>query len=96
VIAICSPLCLRFSSIGCRVQGYTPLSEGLEPWIEHLILRPDTGLRLYRADRPHHPRSHAGGGCSRTISAPPRAKGIGQTGILFVHALKNAAVPSSR
>jgi peptide/nickel transport system permease protein len=59
------------------VQGCAPLADGFEPWIEHLIL---PALAL---------------GCVyiALIARTARAKGVGQGGLLFVHALKNAAAP---
>ena len=75
------------------VQGYTPLAEGFWPWLENLILPGRrAGQRLYRADRAHHPRHHAGGAAAGLYPHRPR-QGPGTAPILFVHALKNAAVP---
>src|SRR3981189_413555 len=75
------------------VQGYTPLAQGFWPWLKNLIL-PAVALgcvyialiaRITRASmlearRPDYIRT-------------ARAKGLGRRSILFVHALKNAAVP---
>ncbi len=66
------------------VQGYTPISKGVWPWMSHLIL-PSVAL--------------AGGyialiaRITRATIRTARAKGAGQWTILFLHALKNAAVP---
>jgi peptide/nickel transport system permease protein len=54
------------------VQGYTPFSEGLEPWIENLILPALALLRLHRTDRPHHPRGHAGSAAAGLYPHRPR------------------------
>jgi peptide/nickel transport system permease protein len=75
------------------VQGYTPLSEGLEPWIEHLILPALTLGCVYIALIARTTRAAMLEVLQQDYIRTARAKGIGQTGILFVHALKNAAVP---
>jgi peptide/nickel transport system permease protein len=69
------------------VQGYTPLSEGLWPWLENLIL-PAIALGCVRITRATMLEV-----LSQDYIKTARAKGLGQTAILFVHALKNAAVP---
>ena len=76
------------------VQGYTPIARGLLA----VAAQPDPagvalGLRLHRADRAHHARHHARGAAAGLH--PHRAgQGRWRSGaILFVHALKNAAVP---
>src|ERR1700680_888061 len=75
------------------VQGYSPLSAGLEPWIESLIL-PALALGFaYIALIARITRATMIEVLGQDYIRTARAKGIGQTGILFVHALKNAAVP---
>jgi peptide/nickel transport system permease protein len=75
------------------VQGYTPLSEGWEPWIENLIL-PALALGcVYIALIARTTRAAMLEVLQQDYIRTARAKGIGQPGILFVHALKNAAVP---
>jgi peptide/nickel transport system permease protein len=75
------------------VQGHTPLSEGIEPWIENLIL-PALALGcVYIALIARTTRAAMLEVLQQDYIRTARAKGIGQTGILFVHALKNAAVP---
>jgi peptide/nickel transport system permease protein len=75
------------------VQGYTPLSEGLWPWLENLIL-PSIALGcVYSALIARITRASMLEVLQQDYVRTARAKGIGQTGILFVHALKNAAVP---
>ena len=62
------------------VQGYTPLAQGFWPWLQNLIL-PAVALGcVYIA-------------LIARITRAARTKGLGQGGILFIHALKNAAVP---
>jgi peptide/nickel transport system permease protein len=75
------------------VQGYTPFAEGFEPWIENLIL---PGLALgcvYTALIARTTRAAMLEVLQQDYIRTARAKGIGQAGLLFVHALKNAAVP---
>src|SRR5258707_1163240 len=75
------------------VQGYTPLSEGVGPWLENLIL-PATALGcVYIALIARMTRAAMLEVLGQDYIRTARAKGIGQYGILFVHALKNAAVP---
>src|ERR1700719_4885982 len=75
------------------VQGYTPLSEGFEPWIENLIL-PALALGcVYMALIARTTRAAMLEVLQQDYIRTARAKGIGQRGILFVHALKNASVP---
>jgi peptide/nickel transport system permease protein len=75
------------------VQGYTSLSEGLWPWLANLIL-PAVALGLvYIALIARITRATMLEVLQQDYIRTARAKGIGQTRILFVHALKNAAVP---
>src|SRR6202047_960795 len=75
------------------VQGYTPLSEGLWPWFENLIL-PAVALGcVYIALIARITRASILEVLQQDYIRTARAKGMGQTGILFIHALKNAAVP---
>jgi peptide/nickel transport system permease protein len=75
------------------VQGYTPLSAGVWPWLANLVL-PATALgsafvaliaRITRATMLEI--------LNQDYVRTARSKGVGQREILFVHALKNAAVP---
>jgi peptide/nickel transport system permease protein len=75
------------------VQGYTPLARGFWPWLENLIL-PAVALgcvqialiaRITRATMLEV--------LQQDYIRTARAKGLGQRSILFLHALKNAAVP---
>jgi peptide/nickel transport system permease protein len=75
------------------VQGYTPFAEGVEPWIKNLIL-PALALGcVYIALIARTTRAAMLEVLQQDYIRTARAKGIGQTGILFLHALKNAAVP---
>ena len=75
------------------VQGYTPLSEGIPYWFENLIL-PSVALGgVYIALIARITRASMLEVLSQDYVRTARAKGAGQTSILFVHALKNAAVP---
>jgi len=75
------------------VQGYTPFAEGFGPWIENLIL-PALALGcVYIALIARTTRAAMLEVLQQDYIRTARAKGIGQSGLLFVHALKNAAVP---
>ncbi len=75
------------------VQGYTPFTEGFFPWIENLIL-PSVALGgVYIALIARITRASMLEVLSQDYVRTARAKGAAQPSILFVHALKNAAVP---
>src|SRR6266852_3374283 len=75
------------------VQGYTPLAQGFWPWLQNLIL-PSVALGcVYVALIARTTRAAMLEVLQQDYIRTARAKGLGQTGILFVHALKNAAVP---
>jgi peptide/nickel transport system permease protein len=75
------------------VQGYTPLAEGLGPWLENLVL-PALALGcVYIALIARTTRAAMLEVLGQDYIRTARAKGIGQGRLLFVHALKNAAVP---
>ncbi|HYS49843.1 MAG TPA: ABC transporter permease [Xanthobacteraceae bacterium] len=75
------------------VQGYTPLSEGPWPWLENLILPAIALGCVYIALIARITRAAMLEVLQQDYIRTARAKGIGQRGILFVHALKNASVP---
>jgi peptide/nickel transport system permease protein len=75
------------------VQGYTQISEGLWPWFENLILPAFALGCVYIALIARITRAAMLEVLQQDFIRTARAKGVGQTGILFVHALKNAAVP---
>jgi peptide/nickel transport system permease protein len=75
------------------VQGYTPLARGVWPWLENLIL-PSIALGcVYIALIARTTRAAMLEVLTQDYIRTARAKGLGQGDILFVHALKNAAVP---
>ncbi|MFL5145274.1 MAG: ABC transporter permease, partial [Microvirga sp.] len=75
------------------VQGYTPLTEGVWPWLQNLIL-PAVALGcVYIALIARITRATMLEVLQQDYIRTARAKGLGQNPILFVHALKNAAVP---
>ena len=75
------------------VQGYTPLSEGLWPWFQNLILPAIALGCVYIALIARITRAAMLEVLAQDYIRTARAKGIGQSGILFIHALKNASVP---
>ncbi len=75
------------------VQGYTAFKEGLFPWLENLIL-PSIALGgVYIALIARITRATMLEVLQQDYVRTARAKGVGQRSILFLHALKNAAVP---
>jgi peptide/nickel transport system permease protein len=75
------------------VQGYTPLAEGFWPWLQNLIL-PALALGcVYIALIARITRASMLEVLQQDYIRTARAKGLDQRSILFVHALKNAAVP---
>ncbi len=75
------------------VQGYTPLSEGLWPFIRHMIL-PSVSLGLvYAALIARITRATMMEVLSQDYIRTARAKGLGMGSVLISHALKNAAIP---
>jgi peptide/nickel transport system permease protein len=75
------------------VQGYAPISAGFWPWLRNLIL-PAVALGcVYIALIARITRAAMLEVLQQDYIRTARAKGLGQGGILFVHALKNAAVP---
>jgi peptide/nickel transport system permease protein len=75
------------------VQGYSPLASGVWPWLSHLIL-PSIALGgIYIALIARITRATMLEVLSQDYVRTARAKGVGQRSILFLHALKNAAVP---
>ena len=75
------------------VQGYTPLSAGIGPWLENLVLPAIALGGVYIALIARITRATMLEVLSQDYIRTARAKGVGQSGILFLHALKNAAVP---
>jgi peptide/nickel transport system permease protein len=75
------------------VQGYTPLAEGFWPWLQNLILPAIALGCVYIALIARITRASMLEVLQQDYIRTARAKGLDQRSILFVHALKNAAVP---
>jgi peptide/nickel transport system permease protein len=75
------------------VQGYTPLAEGFWPWLQNLILPAVALGGVYIALIARITRASMLEVLQQDYVRTARAKGLGMRNILFVHALKNAAVP---
>jgi peptide/nickel transport system permease protein len=75
------------------VQGYTPLAQGLWPWLQNLILPAIALGSVYIALIARITRASMLEVLQQDYIRTARAKGLDQRSILFVHALKNAAVP---
>jgi peptide/nickel transport system permease protein len=75
------------------VQGYTPISRGFEPWIRNLILPAIALGTVYIALIARITRATMLEVLQQDYIRTAKAKGVGQRAILFLHALKNAAVP---
>lgn len=75
------------------VQGYTPIEQGLWPWFANLILPAVTLGLVYIALIARVTRATMLDVLSQDYVRTARAKGLAQGPVLFIHALKNAAVP---
>ncbi|MGX9965120.1 ABC transporter permease [Roseomonas sp. F4] len=75
------------------VQGYTPFSRGFWPWLQNLILPAVALGSVYIALIARITRATMLEVLQQDYIRTAKAKGLGQRAILFVHALKNAAVP---
>jgi peptide/nickel transport system permease protein len=75
------------------VQGYTPLARGFWPWIENLVLPAIALGFVYIALIARITRATMLEVLSQDYIRTARAKGLGEGSVLFLHALKNAAVP---
>jgi peptide/nickel transport system permease protein len=75
------------------VQGYTPLSQGFWAWLQNLILPAVALGGVYIALIARITRASMLEVLQQDYIRTARAKGLDQRSILFVHALKNAAVP---
>lgn len=75
------------------VQGYTPLSQGFWPWLRNLILPAVTLGFVYIALIARITRATMLEVLQQDYIRTARSKGLGNRSILFLHALKNAAVP---
>src|SRR5580692_8125475 len=75
------------------VQGFTPISDGVWPFLRGLVL-PTVALGLiFVALLARITRATMLDVLSQDYVRTAKAKGLGQRAVLFVHALKNAAVP---
>ncbi len=75
------------------VQGYTPIANGIWPWLSNLILPVVALGGVFVALIARITRATMLEVLNQDYVRTARAKGVGQSQILFVHALKNAAVP---
>ena len=75
------------------VQGYVPIADGVGPWLAHLVLPVLTLGGVFIALIARITRATMLEVLSQDYIRTARAKGLGQQPILFMHALKNAAVP---
>lgn len=75
------------------VQGYTPFATGVGPWLSNMVL-PSVALgSVYIALIARITRATMLEVLSQDYVRTAKAKGVGSRTILFLHALKNAAVP---
>jgi peptide/nickel transport system permease protein len=75
------------------VQGYTPIEQGVWPWLSNLILPAVTLAGAFIALIARVTRATMLEVLSQDYVRTAKAKGLDQRPILFIHALKNAAVP---
>jgi peptide/nickel transport system permease protein len=75
------------------VQGFVPLSEGVQPWLRNLILPAVTLSLVYAAIIGRVTRASMLEVLSEDYIRTARAKGVAPWRILFRHALQNAAIP---
>lgn len=75
------------------VQGFVPLSEGVQPWLRNLILPAVTLSLVYAAIIGRVTRASMLEVLSEDYIRTARANGVAPWRILFRHALQNAAVP---
>ena len=75
------------------VQGYTPIDRGLWPWLANLILPAVALGGVYIALIARITRATMLEVLNQDYVRTAKAKGVGSGTVLFLHALKNAAVP---
>ncbi|MBK5355962.1 ABC transporter permease [Pseudomonas sp. TH41] len=75
------------------VQGYAYLSDGVGPWLAHLILPAITLSIVYLALIARVTRAAVAEALTEDYIRTARAKGISEIRVLIRHALANAAVP---
>ena len=75
------------------VQGYTPLSAGVWPWLRNLILPAVTLGMVYIALIARITRATMLEVLQQDYVRTAQAKGVSSRDLLFLHSLKNASVP---
>jgi len=75
------------------VQGYTPLAQGLWPWLSNIILPSVTLACAYMALIARITRASMLDVLAQDYIRTAQAKGLDERRVLAGHALKNAAVP---
>jgi peptide/nickel transport system permease protein len=75
------------------VQGYTPIARGIGPWLSNLVLPAFALGMVYIALIARITRASMLEVLQQDYIRTARSKGVGQMSILFMHALKNAAIP---
>ncbi|MFD1509882.1 ABC transporter permease [Lacimonas salitolerans] len=75
------------------VQGYTPIAEGVWPWLRGLLLPAITLSGVYIALIARITRATMLEILQQDYIRTARAKGVANNSVLFVHALRNAMVP---
>src|SRR6188474_1850007 len=75
------------------VQGYTPIGRGIVPWLENLVLPAIALGCVYIALIARITRATMLDVLQQDYVRTAKAKGLAQSPILFLHALKNASVP---
>jgi peptide/nickel transport system permease protein len=75
------------------VQGFAPITDGLQPWLRSLVLPAATLSLVYTAIIGRVTRASMLEVLSEDYIRTARAKGVAPWRILFRHALQNAAVP---
>ncbi|MGT2509603.1 ABC transporter permease [Cupriavidus basilensis] len=74
-------------------QGYSPISDGLWPWAQRLIMPASTLSLLYTALIARVTRAAVAEALSEDFVRTARSKGISEARVLLKHALVNSAVP---
>ena len=75
------------------VQGYSPIANGIGPWLRNLVLPAVTLGSAFIALIARITRATMLEVLNQDYVRTAKSKGVDQHAILFVHALKNAAVP---
>ena len=75
------------------VQGYTPIAQGIWPWFKNLVLPSITLGTVYIALIARITRATMLEVLQQDYIRTARSKGLAQNHVLYLHALKNAAVP---